>query len=83
MGKRREQCCWIALLNKIPKEEQPCSAAIAIKIGVIVGESKMQDSGFVQLVDDIFGIGEINQPFHGIRELLHRKSLPTFFAAIT
>lgn len=43
----------------------------------------MQDSGFVQLVDDIFGIGEINQPFHGIRELLHRKSLPTFFAAIT
>ena len=80
-GKRRKQCRRITLLDKIPKVEQPSRAAIAIKIGVIVGESKMQDSGFVQLVDAIFGIGEINQPFHGIRELLHRKSLPTFFAA--
>ena len=82
-GKRREQCRRIALLDKVPKVEQPSRAAIAIKIGMIVGESKMQDSGFMQFVDAIFSVGEINQSFHSIWELLRRKSLPTFFAAIT
>ena len=35
----------------------------------------------MQFVDAIFSVGEINQSFHGIWELLRRKSLPAFFAA--
>ena len=35
----------------------------------------------MQFVDTVLGVGEITQPFHGIRELLRRKSLPAFFAA--
>ena len=35
----------------------------------------------MQLVDTILGIGEIDQSFHSIRELLRRKSLPALFTA--
>ena len=79
-GKRRKQCRRITLLDKIPKAEQPCGAAIAIKIGVIVCKGKVQDRRLVQFVDAVFSIDEIDQSFHGIRELLRRKSLPAFFA---
>lgn len=48
---------------------------------MIVCKGKVQNRRFVQLVDAILGVGEINQSFHSIRELLRRKSLPALFTA--
>ena len=61
--------------------EQPSCAAISIKVRMVVRKGKVQDGCFVQLVDAILGVGEINQSFHSIRELLRRKSLPALFTA--
>ena len=78
-GKRCEECRRIALLDKVPKMEQPSCAAISIKVRMVVRKGKVQDGCFVQLVDAILGVGEINQSFHSIWELLRRKSLPALF----
>ena len=59
--------------------EQPSCAAISIKVRMVVRKGKVQDGCFVQLVDAILGVGEINQSFHSIWELLRRKSLPALF----
>ena len=74
LRQRHEQGGGIPLLYQIPQVHQPCHSAVAIKIGVQIGNIEVDQSRFQQVVAVGILMDEAHQFAHALRQLLPRQS---------
>ena len=74
LRQRHEQSGGISLLYQIPQVHQPRHSAVAIKVGVQIGNIEVDQGGFQQVVAVGILMDEAHQFAHALRQLLPRQS---------
>ena len=74
LRQRHEQGGGISLLYQIPQVHQPRHSAVAIKVGVQIGDIEVDQGRLQQVVAVGFFMDEAHQFAHALRQLLPRQS---------
>jgi len=74
LRQRHEQGRGIPPLYQIPQVHQPGHSAVAVKVGVQIGDIEVDQGGFQQVVAVGLFMDEVHQLSHTLRQLLPRQA---------